>query len=157
MDPDIAARTLAEMEQLHERVARLEGLWDKIKDAASAAKKAAVSAVTAKKTPDSVAHDILNYAAKNNVGTERKLDGAQVSMKIRDEEVTVTAQADGTVVVAKGQDKPSVCKSAADAEKLLSQWQALLAAAAADVMAYSAAIRMQQQQQANPYPRMPLY
>ena len=157
MDPDITARTLSEMEQLHARVERLEGLWDKAKEAMAAAKNAAVSAMTAKKSPDSVAHDILNYAAKNNVGTERKLDGAQVTMKIHNDDVTVTAQPDGTVVVTKGQDKPSVCKSAADAEKLLSQWQAMLAAAAGDIMAYSAAIRMQQQLAINPYPSVALY
>jgi hypothetical protein len=157
MDPDIAARTLSEMEQLHARVERLEGLLDKIKNAAGAATKAVVSAVTTRKAPDSVAHEILNYAAKNKVGTERKLDGGQVMMKIHNDEVTVTAQPDGTVVVAKGQDKPSVCKSAADAEKLLSQWQAMLAAAAGDIMAYSAAIRMQQQLAINPYPSVALY
>jgi len=158
MDPDIAARTLSEMEHLHERIARLEGMWDKVKNAATAAKNAATSALNTKKTPDAVAHDILNYAAKNNVGTGRSLEGAQVKMKIHDDDVTVVAQADGTVVVTKGQDKPSVCKSAGDAEKLISQWQALMATNAADIMAYSAAIRMQQQMGGgNPYPRMPLY
>lgn len=149
---DISLRTLAELEELHARVARLEGMWDKIKNAASAAK----NTVMAKKSADDVAHDILNYAAKNNIGTARGLSGAQVTLKIHDEDVTATAQADGTVVVTKGSDRPSTCKDAAAAEKLLSQWQALLSApAAADIRAYSAAVRLQQA--CRPSPRAALY
>jgi hypothetical protein len=151
MDPDIAERTLREMEELHARVARLEGMWDKIKDAAKSVKDKAAHAYHAAtaKDPHTSAVALLEWAHKNHVsGTSGKLEGNAVEMDIHGKHVRVTANADGSFLVEKEGNEAATVASMELLQKQLKIWaESKAMASVADIHAYSAAIRLQQQMQ----------
>jgi hypothetical protein len=163
MDPDIADRTLREMELLHERVARLEGLFDSIKNAAKAAKDKAMHAYHAAtaKDPHASAVALLDWAHKNHVsGDSGELHGDAVEMDIQGKHVKVTANKDGSFLVEKDGNEAAKIDSMDQLQKQLKIWAASkgVAASAADIHAYSAAICAQvAAAQSNPYPRKALY
>ncbi len=138
----LSLRTLAELEELHARVARLESMWDKITNAASAVK----NAIAGKKSPTVTAKNILDYAASKHVGDDhRVLNGPVVELTINGKTVKITARDDGSILIERDGSEPAAFKTEDDVKKQLDLFQRNTGtASAADIRAYSAAVRLQQ-------------